>query len=94
MTQKTLRTESGEVLEVKEGVVLNEDGSQSAGSSRSWILRMGPGGWLTGILAAFAIPAALIFGLFLLGGLFSLVAIFLLVQGLTGQGPKSTSRNV
>lgn len=58
-----------QVLELKEGVVINEDGSEAhpKAQTQKWVLR--------GILAAFAIPLALFFGLIFLGGFLSLAAI-------------------
>lgn len=85
-----IRTESGEFLEVKEGVVLNEDGSQAFRSTRVFTLK--PGGIMAGVLAAFAIPLMFVFGLFLLGGFLSIAALFLLFQPLTRKSSGTDSQ--
>ncbi|HUP58490.1 MAG TPA: hypothetical protein VM598_13610 [Bdellovibrionota bacterium] len=79
-----IKTVSGEVLELKEGVVLNEDGSEAERSSRNWLLGLRPGQWAAGIVAAFAIPAVFLFGLLLIGGFFSLIALFVILQPFFG----------
>ncbi len=75
---------SGEVLELKEGVVLNEDGSEARKSTRNWLLGIKPGQWAAGFAAAFAIPAIFVFGLFIIGGFFSIVALFMLLSPFLG----------
>jgi hypothetical protein len=75
-----IKIEPGRVLELKEGVVLNEDGSSARGAARPWLLNLKPGSITAGVLAAFAIPALLVFGLFFLGGFLSLAAVVLLFQ--------------
>ena len=87
-----IRTETGEYLELKEGVVLNEDGSQASRSAKLRVFTFKPGGIVAGVLAAFAIPAVLIFGLFFLGGFLSLAALVLLFQPLARRSSGTDSQ--
>jgi hypothetical protein len=84
MPQDSIKTVSNQVLELKEAIVLNEDGSEAPRSTRNWLLALRPGQWAAGVAAAFAIPAIFVFGLLLIGGFFSLVAIFMLLSPFFG----------
>jgi hypothetical protein len=76
-----IKSDTGEILELKEGVVINEDGSEAARSkTTTFLFGLKPGGVMAGVLAAFAIPLVLFFGLIFLGGFLSIAALILLFQ--------------
>jgi hypothetical protein len=85
-----IKSDTGEILELKEGVVLNEDGSEARQASATWLFGLKPGGVLAGVLAAFAIPAVLFFGLIFLGGFLSLAALVVLFQPLARRSSAGT----
>jgi hypothetical protein len=87
-----IKTDTGEFLELKEGVVLNEDGSQASRTATFRTFTIKPGGIMAGVLAAFAIPLILFFGLFLLGGFLSIAALFLLFQPLARKSSGTDSQ--
>ena len=88
-----IKSDTGEVLELKEPVVLNEDGSRASSPGPSWLFGLKPGGVLAGALAAFAIPAVFFFGLIFLGGFLSLAALFLLFQPLARKSSGTDSQS-
>ncbi len=88
-----IKSDRGEILELKEPIVVNEDGSEAPKSGPSWLLGVKPGGLVAGVLAAFAIPAIFFFGLIFLGGFLSLAALVLLFQPLARRSSGTDSQS-
>ena len=87
--KKTLRTGDGRVLDVKEAVVINEDGSTAhdpfkrahrrQGAEANTHIRVWKGGWFFGLLIFLIVPLLLVAGFTVIGFIIAVsLAVWLL----------------